>query len=218
MVREVEKLAEYPLVRWTVELLRPIPIGRVEVEATLVKRGSSVERLEAVLTAEGKVCAQALGLTISKLDIERLVDPTPVSPPPPETSGPFTFPFFGADVDYQAAMELRIAEGQFGRGKMAAWLRMRKALVSGEEPTPWQRLAVAADSGSGVGAALDTDEFGFVNPDLTIYVNRAPEGEWIGLNTLTRVHDQGVGFTEAEIWDTAGVLGRSVQSLVVRPT
>ena len=40
-------------------------------------------------------------------------------------------------------------------GPATVWMRMRDPLVAGEEPTPLQRVLVAADSGNGVSATLD---------------------------------------------------------------
>ena len=42
-----------------------------------------------------------------------------------------------------------------------------------------QRLAAAADFPNGIASELDYTEFVFINPDLTLYVEREPRGEWI---------------------------------------
>src|SRR5262245_51163404 len=41
------------IVRVTVEILRPVPIAEVEIEATVVRPGKRVELLEAVMTSQG---------------------------------------------------------------------------------------------------------------------------------------------------------------------
>ena len=46
-------------------------------------------------------------------------------------------------------------EGHFFNGPCAAWFRMNHPLVKGETPSPYQRVAVAGDSGNGISAALD---------------------------------------------------------------
>jgi hypothetical protein len=45
---------------------------------------------------------------------------------------------------------------------------MKYPLVETERPSPHQRAAVAADSGSGIGAGLDFSKHSFVNCDLMI--------------------------------------------------
>src|SRR5439155_139802 len=75
--------------------------------------------------------------------------------PLPEASAPFQFPFFREAHGYHTAMETRLARGEFGSGRAAAWMRQRVPLVPGAPPSPLERVLIAADSGSGVSAAMD---------------------------------------------------------------
>lgn len=93
---------------------------------------------------------------------------------------------------------------------------MRYPLVLGEEPSALQRVAVAADSGNGVSAVLDFRRYSFVNSDLTINLLRRPQGEWICIEARTLLGPAGGGIAEARIFDSAGLAGRSTQSLSVR--
>ena len=63
------------------------------------------------------------------------------------------------------------------QGPATVWMRMRQPLVAGEQPSPLQRLLVAADSGNGVSATLDWARFVFINVDLSVHLNRMPAGE-----------------------------------------
>jgi len=90
-------------------------------------------------------------------------------------------------------------------------------LEAGEESTPWQRLALVADSANGIGAPLDLRRWLFVNTELTLHVHRPPRGEWIGVDARTAVGPTGLGTASGELFDTAGAVGRSAQALVVRP-
>jgi hypothetical protein len=112
-------------------------------------------------------------------------------------------------------MEIRRAFGEFGSGHMAVWFRMSCAIVEGEAPTPLQRLAAAADSGNGVSVALDLRHYTFVNPDLTIALLRPPVGEWFALDARTLTSGQGSAIADTQLWDERGVVGRSVQTLLV---
>ena len=69
-------------------------------------------------------------------------------------------------------VENRIAAGRFFNGPCAAWFRMNHPLIQGEHPSPYQRVAVAGDSGNGVSAALDFTKYVFINCDLTINLFR----------------------------------------------
>jgi hypothetical protein len=57
------------------------------------------------------------------------------------------------------------ARGRFFDGPCAAWFRLRFPLVEGEAPSPYQRVAVAADSGNGISAALEMAFYSFVKRD-----------------------------------------------------
>jgi hypothetical protein len=98
---------------------------------------------------------------------------------------------------------------------MALWFRMVRPLVAGEEPTGLQRLLVAADAGNGVGVALSVARYTFINPDLTVVVYRAPEGEWVGLDTRTTLDETGLGVADSALHDARGQVGRGLQTLVV---
>ncbi len=89
-------------------------------------------------------------------------------------------------------------------------------LVQGESPTPYQRIAVAADSGNGISAALDFRKYAFVNCDLTINLFRRPSSEWICLQARTLLGGKGCGLAESTLYDEEGLIGRATQSLAIR--
>ncbi|MBM4343667.1 MAG: thioesterase family protein [Deltaproteobacteria bacterium] len=214
--REIERAAGAGFVaRFTAELLRSLPFGRYEVSAEVVRPGKRSQSVHATLALDGVPCARATALVLSEAPVElpaRL--PRPVLPRP-DASQPYTFTFFRAPVGYHTAMELRVARGVWGSGAMAGWLRMRVPLVAGEEPSPLQRVLVAADAGNGVSAPLPLDQYLFINPDLTLHLHRRLRGPWVGLDGLTRVEPNGVGLAQAEVFDADGPVGRSLQSLLV---
>lgn len=212
------------IARLTVDFVRPIPIGPLAVEVERVRAGRQVQELRGRLLADGReVCRiAALGIRTAAAPLDfgdagdlgapRLPGDRPR---PPDASAPFSFPFFTSDVGYHRGMEMRYAAGTFGTGVAAAWLRMLRPLVPGEEPSPLQRVVIAADSGNGVSAALDTDRFTFINPDLTVYLYRAPVGEWICLDATTTPLPSGIGLAQTTLHDQDGPIGRSLQSLVI---
>ena len=63
---------------------------------------------------------------------------------------------------------------------------------------------------------LDYRQYLFLNADLTIHLLRRPVGEWIGLDARTHLSDSGVGLAESALYDTQGLIGRSLQSLTIR--
>ncbi len=78
-------------------------------------------------------------------------------------------------------------------------------------------MLAAADFGNGVSRLTDFDTTLFINPDLTVHLHRLPVGEWVCLDAVSRLEGHGVGLAESALWDEAGPLGRSLQSLLVEP-
>ena len=93
------------------------------------------------------------------------------------------------------------------------WFRLNHPLVKGEAPSPYQRVAVAADSGNGVSAALDFAKYVFVNCDLTINLLRRPVGESICLQAQSLFGGNGSGLAESALFDEQGLIGQATQSL-----
>jgi hypothetical protein len=136
--------------------------------------------------------------------------------PLPDASPEAHFPFASRQVGYADLVETRAARGELFSGPCAIWFRLRHALLQGEAPSAYQRVAVAADSGNGISAVLDYQQYSFVNSDLSIHLLRRPVGEWIGLDARTHLGPDGCGMAESALYDTLGLVGRSVQSLAVR--
>lgn len=206
------------VVRVTAEILRPVPLADLRVHAEVVRPGRSVTLLEAELAAAGEpvMRARAWAIRTTELDLPATSAPGAAPPAPPDGAHD---PFAGREeTDYVAAMDWRFVRGSFfDAGPATAWLRMRIALVEGEEPSPLQRVLTAADSASGISAALDFHRWLYVNPDLTVYLHRPPDGEWVCLDAATTPEPSGVGITAATLHDERGPVGRSVQSLFVAP-
>jgi len=138
--------------------------------------------------------------------------------PPPEQGILQTQRSEGWLPGFVDAVEWRWLSGGLAEpGPSAAWLRQRVPLVAGEEPTPMQRLMVAADCANGVGAPLDISEWLFVNTELTVHVHRPPAGEWIGVRAATTIGPTGAGTAAAVLQDAGGHCARSAQALIVRP-
>jgi hypothetical protein len=146
-------------------------------------------------------------------------DPCADGPMPgPEAGEAVRFALNDADTASFAAsaMEMRWLGSRSQLGPARVWMRLRHPLLPGEALTPLARLAATADFGNGVSAVLPFERFLFINADLTIHLQRAPVGEWIGLDARTLLRGGGMGLAESVLHDVHGPVGRAFQTLVVQ--
>jgi len=184
----------------------------------VVRPGKRVQLVEASLSGEGGKLMRATAWLLRKQELELPEGAVDDSPPPPGPEEGWTPEFFatGQDVGYHTAMEWKAVAGAFvERGPATVWMRMRQALVAGEEPTPLQRALVAADVGNGISAVLDWRSHVFINVDLTVHFERMPEGEWVCVDAVTRPQPSGIGTAESVLSDERGRIGRAAQSLLI---
>lgn len=219
----VESSTPLHVVRLTVELLRPAPLRLLTVRTRLRRPGKRVQLIESVLLDGDVEVALATTLRIRAADVP--VDDA--VPPPGAAADGVAAPKPWADdspsfTDDRFAwlntigMDVRFVAGSLWQpGPSTAWFRMRMPLVAGEEPTPAQRVAVAADSGSGVGAALPFGPYSFLNPEITIHLARPLVGEWVAVQAGTVLGSVGTGVTTTRLWDPTGVVGQASAALFV---
>lgn len=227
LAREAEHLPSgtpEPLqpVRLTLELLRPAPLVPLAVSARLVRPGRKVQLVEAEAAVdaggERKVIARATLLRLRTADVAVPAGLPEVVPPPP-SSGTAGDPGWSDDETvafHNAGVEHAFVLGHFRRlGPATDWIRLKVPVVPDEAPSPFQRVVAAADFGNGVSSLMDPSRMSFVNPDLTVYVHRLPEGEWVCLEATTLAGGHGLGFAESALYDERGRIGRAVQSLLI---
>ena len=216
--RALEMLpAETPMaiVRATVEILRPVPLRPVHVTARIERSGRRVQLLSASLTdGHTEVCrATAWRMRTHDLDLGVGVEPPAFAGP--EESTPHV-PESDEPAFHRTGVEMRYAKGAFiEEGPATVWIRLAMPVLEGETPSPLQRTLAAADFGNGVGAALPWGEFVFINTDLTVYLHRHPESEWVCLDATTDVHTHGIGLAHSRLYDVRGPIGHSLQALFI---
>jgi hypothetical protein len=218
-VELLEDAAEFQVGRITFEILRSVPIAAVRASAEVVRPGRRVQLVEATLAGEdGEPLMRASAWRIRTASVDLPPEALAAADPPPGPEQGSEVEFFptGQDAGYHTAMECRFVEGGFLEpGPAIVWMRMRRPLVAGEEPSPLQRTLVAADVGNGVSATLDYRRYLFINVDLTVHLERMPEGEWICVDAVTLPQPNGVGTAESVLSDGRGRIGRALQTLLV---
>lgn len=208
------------MARLTANLLRPVPIADIELRVQEDYVGRNAGHFSAVALADGKELIRATALFQREGAVDLPPDlpghPLPLPPRAPADSTVQRFPFAHGQTGYPDLVETRIAAGRMFAGPSAVWFRLRHPLVQGQAPGPYQRVAVAADSGNGISAVLDLSAYIFVNSDLSINLLRRPVGVWICLDARTHLSAHGGGLVESALYDEAGLIGRATQSLFVR--
>jgi hypothetical protein len=221
LVAAAQALGMEHVARLTASLWRPIPIAVLQLETATDYAGRNVAHLSARLVSDGRELAHFTAVAQREVEVQvpqQLAGhPPPQASTSPEASPGIEFPHRTGTSGYHDLVELRTAEGTLCRGPCAMWFRLRYPLVEGETPSPLERVAVAADSGNGISAVLDFSRFTFVNSDLTINLLRPAQGDWVCIDAHTFIGPTGGGLAEARIFDANGMIGRSTQSLLVRP-
>lgn len=219
LARELERIpSEQPmqLTRLTIELLRAVGRTPLAVRSRLVRPGRRVQLVEASLwNGEQEVArATAERLRIAEVEVPPRHDDVPR--PGPDGLHAWTGSWRTGDVYHLLGVEARShSDPTPARSPGWAWFRLRLPLVLGEEPSGLQRICAAADFPNGISFVVDPRETTFVNPDLTVYVNRLPVDEWVLVDATTWLEPTGTGVAEGALYDRRGRIGRSVQSLLV---
>lgn len=211
----VPTLVPMRIARITVDMHRPVPLGRLLVGAEVVREG---KRLQIVLAT----IADGNGVEVARATVLRFrttAGPDAFEDPRLE---PVTLPPFGPPRQKQPrrpdrngfsdTLEVRQAGD---REAATTWARATVPVIAGEETSPTVRLAWAADLTANGGNHLDLTRWSAVNADLTITLVRAPVGEWTGVITRAWYARDGIGHARADLFDLDGFVGTCTSSLLV---
>jgi len=220
LARAVERLVpEQRLVRLTVELTRPVPMAGFTIEASTTRVGRTVSTATArILDLDGRQVALANSSHLAAQPEDRGVQSSiaPVTDPSLATRGPFPLSESRhGSTAFMDGVEISYPPGENNSpGPTTLWMRT-VAIVEGETPSPFQRVCPLADCGNAISRNAEPTEFGFVNTDLTIHLHREPVGDLIGSQVSSIWNADGIGMSDALLFDAQGPIGRAVQTLLV---
>jgi acyl-coenzyme A thioesterase PaaI-like protein len=213
----VPTLAPMETVRLTLELSRPVPVGELAVDATVLREGKKIQLVGVTIAAAGQTVATA---TVLKMRAAPIPIPADAAPPPqplpaPEIAPPTTS---ALRTGFASLFEMRAARGSFAElGPAALWFNMTGEIVAGEPPSPAMRAAAASDFGNGISGVLDFTAWTYLNADLTVNLFRRPVGPWILVDSETLVGDHGRALTRTRLADAQGWCGSATQNLLIEP-
>jgi hypothetical protein len=204
--------------RVTLDLLGAVPVAPVKVRAWVLRPGARISLLAAEMTATApngsdRTVARVTAWLLAPSDTSDVA--TDRYPPLVEgATKPHDHDWRGAP-GYLETVSWRTQATSAGEAA-ETWLSPLVPLVDSEALTDVQRLAMVVDCANGVGAALNPDEFVFMNTDTTVHLHRTPRGNDFGLRARGSIGPDGIGVTTAEIFDRDGFIGTSAQTLLVQ--
>jgi hypothetical protein len=198
MTREVERLANasgFAVRRLTFDLWRPAGLRAFSLATDMLRDGRKAKTIQVRLLDGDVEIGRCTALLTAQGD-ESPADPFSKQAgddAPPETGSPP--PAFAQKWSrYFQNVSVRLIEGALEKpGPAAAWMRLDVPMVEGEANTPLLQAVQAADFSSGVGQIVDMREWTFINPEISLYFFRPPEGDWILIRSRTRAGANGAG-------------------------
>jgi hypothetical protein len=218
VIEDIPTLVPQRVVRLTVDLMRPVPVQPITVEARVVREGKRIQVTEASIIFDGVEVARCSALRMRIGDLGDLpVDQGEPQIGPPAVASRPDGPYDKSNPPGVAGATHFTFESPDGFFVDPTWIRMRVPVVAGRETQPLARLAFFADFASGIGHPRSLPVTG-INADLTLNVVRYPTDEWLCLTGTGWTSPEGIGLSQAAISDSQGVAASVSLSRLVDPT
>jgi len=220
LARAAERLLpEQRLVRITVDLTRPIPHAGFHIVGEVTRAGRTVSTTAlSIVESSGRAVVTARTLHLAPQP-ERDLPTVPADTPRSADASPGRFAVSASAhplPTFSGAVEMRYPDGHDHLpGPTMAWMRT-VPLLPDEEVSGFARICPLADCGNAISRNADPGPIAFMNADLTLVVHREPLGEWFGTHAVSRWEPDGIGMSDALLFDDHGVVGRAIQSLVIQ--
>ncbi len=203
--------------RLTLDILGAIPVSRVKVRAWIERPGKRIALMVAEMSAAradgaDRAVARVTAWLLATSDTaDAATDRYPAL-----TEGdadPVPHSWVGAKGYLETVTWRR--QSETSETANVVWISSQIPLVDSEPTSALQRLAMVVDSSNGAGAALDPEEFMFMNTDTVVHLHRLPEGNDFALRARGSIGSDGIGVTTAELFDRRGFIGTCAQTLLV---
>lgn len=196
---------EYRVTRLTLDMFRPPPMEPFRVSTTVAREGRRVRAVDVSITCADIEVARAsvLLLRAGPHPTVTVWQPDAWDVPPPEV---IERPEGSSDDGWD--IRLITAGGFWTSERKQLWSRDGWPLVEGEEMSPVVRAAIASDLPNPM-ANAGVEGLRFINPDLTMFLARPPESEWIGLDVTGHIGADGIAVGTCTLYDLQGAVGYS---------
>jgi len=216
------------VVRISVDLFRPTPFRPLVLARQFLRRGRRLALLEVVLRdGDADVTRGTALLLAPNAELASTWGKQEPPPPGPEGLEPISFMprayLAQAPPGFHRSVEVRLCEDALGP---ALWATTPLDLLEGQPTSALVRAAMLSDLTFALSGRLllrrglvplDSRRVSLINADLTLYLERPPEGDWIAMRGGSVSDADGIGIAETGQLDRGGRYGRSLQALVANP-
>ena len=222
LARAAERaLPDLQLVRLTTEIMKPIPMAGFTVTAEVSKPGRTVANCVIELrNLDGTLIALSHSAHLASRPPTPDIPTSSVTTVPLDesTAGPFVFEAARhGSLGFINGVETRYPRNEDNSaGPTSIWLKT-VPIYTNAPSSGFQRICPIADCGNAISRNGEPQEFGFLNTDLSIHLHREPLGEWFRSDAISQWNANGIGMSDALLFDEHGAVGRAVQSLVISP-
>jgi hypothetical protein len=191
--------------RLTVDILGAVPIEPLLPAVRLLRDGKRMQTLEITLSAGDRIGVRATALRVRRAETPDCAPPLPH--PVPCADAP-------REKKRMAWYESVRVDGDFKTpGPGSLWVRLDVDVIDGEPTSPLAAMAMIADFGAGTGPLLPLAEWTLANLDITVYLTRAPIGEWLLIEAESEGAGTGIGVSRSRIGDMEGMFGTALQTV-----
>jgi hypothetical protein len=200
--------------RISFDILGMIHRREVQVTASVIRPGRTIELVQAEMSSGGRTLIRATAWRLALADTTDIAgNELPTMPGPDRASAWDGTSTWGGG--FIAGLEFRVLpDRRPGRGQV--WIRTGHPLIEGRTAGDLAAYVGLIDSANGIAVRQDPSELLFPNTDLTIHFVRQPRGRWLGLDTSVSFGPTGVGLTSSVLHDEHGPVGIAAQSLTIR--
>ncbi|OAI42896.1 hypothetical protein AYO38_11135 [bacterium SCGC AG-212-C10] len=219
-VEQATPAADLMVARLTMDLFRQVPSAPLTVTTKMIREGRRIASCEASLWAGDVEVSRASGLYLQQVEIDVPDDMLPRKMP---AKTPDQLPtrnlhgegprFPGPEGFHTYIQAKHPGEGSpFMAGGGMIWLNFPCQFIAGEETSPLVRVAAISDFANPLTMVRLDSGVGFINTDITIYLHRQAESEWIGIEAHGAVQRNGIGVANGTLFDERGPIGIVAQA------
>ncbi|MDO5651238.1 MAG: thioesterase family protein [Moraxella sp.] len=213
--------ADMRIGRISLDIFGLIAFGEFSIHTKLIRKGRTIELIEAVMMAHDKTCITARAWRMQTSDTSAVagLENSAIASIDdlPDWEG---IRHWGGG--YIKSIRAK-ADPNNRHGRGIVWLNNSLDMVACDGKTlptsDFVHLMGMVDTANGIVPRIyqpDGINWLFPNLDLQIHLLRLPVGRWLGFDTMQQIGDDGVGLTSSVLHDEQGVFGHSEQILTIR--